>query len=372
MRPVSLARSLIVVLSALGSYAASSLSAEPPAAPETVQVALYGISVQMAPATTNLAGVEYRAEISSVELAPPNGELMPLLSHEPYTHGGLVRLTNSATPEPMTFEFGLNVPPFTDKNQNGLHDFFEVAETVSNESSQGAYLDPATGENGLQALWSRAADSKDGTCQLTFVSTGWKFTHSFSLSEYHGTIEYTNTPTATVGGWLKTASAPDGSRTVSGAVWLERISTTALNVRDGTLANTAGQPLPFRLEQPLDRVGTNYLGFLVFTDGDLTTPEPDYVDYVMVISDDRDANGNGVPDLGEPLRPQPPRLRVVNEADAVILTIEGSAGFVYTIEATGALDGEWFEQTTVLMLEPVETVRLPQPWSRSFWRATAE
>lgn len=335
-------------------------------------MALHGISIQMDPATTNLDGVEYRAEVSSVEPAPSNGELMPLLSHQPYTHGGFMRLTDPAAPESLTFEFGLNVPPFADRNQNGLHDFFEIAEAVSDEASHGAYLDPAGGEQALQATWSRDAGSARGACRLTFVPRGWEFTHPFSLTEYHGTIQYTNTPVAAVLGWLETTGLPDEAWTLMGPVEIERIATAALNVKDGTLTNSLVQPLPFRLERPLDRAGTNYLGFLVFADGHLTTPEPDYVDYVMVISDDRDANGDGVPDLSEPLHPQPPRLSVANVADAVLLTIEGSVGFVYSIETTGTLGGVWITETAVLMEHPVETVRLPLPWEAGFWRATAE
>ncbi len=362
---------MIALLPVLAGFPAGSLSEEPPIAPEIVRVALHGISVRMDPATTNVAGVEYRSEISSLKLAPPNGELMPLLSDRPHTHGGFVRLTDATAPAPVTYEFELNVPAFADRNQNGLHDFFEVGESVADESSQGV-LDPANSGSSLSAVWTRASGSESGTCRLNFVSLGREFAHPFTLSEYRGTIAYTNTPNALVSGWLKAASAPDSSRTLAGPVLLERIGTTALNVKDGTLTNTSGLPLPFQLERPLDRADTNYLGFLVFTDGDPTTPEPDYVDYVMVISDDRDQNDNGVPDLSDPLRPAPPSLSVTSEADAVILTITGSVGFVYTIETTGRLGGEWIEQTTVLMSAPVETIRLPQPWSGAFWRATAE
>ncbi len=370
--PVSLVRSIAGVLVGCGLVLGSPGASEAEIQECVVGISLHGVSVRFEPAEQDVLGLIYRAEIGSSPAVPMNGELMPLLSHEPFTHGGYVRLTDPTAAQPVTYGFGLNIPSFEDQNANGLHDFFETAMAVERRSSKGAALDPVAGERGLSATWSRAAGEAGGLCLLRFEALGIELAHPFRLVEYHGRIAYTNTATSQFTGWLTAADRLSDAGTLEGSVEVLRIGPEALDLKRGTVTNGTGATLAFQLEQSLQRLGIHYVGFLVFDDGWPATPEPDFTDFVLIISDPRDANGNGVPDISEPVRPEPARLSVSAHDGTVWLTLEGTVGFAYAIETTSVLGSAWVQEAVVVMKHSPETVRLPAPWSGGYWRAVAE
>src|SRR5208282_10442 len=97
----------------------------------------------------------------------------------------------------------------------------------------------------------------------------------------------------------------DGSlTTLTGAVFYAA-SASQISLPEFYLIATNGE---FYTVKPmkLNRRGHRYLGKLSFVDGSLATPWPDYLNWLLVIDDPNDSNGNGIPDISDPSLVAPP------------------------------------------------------------------
>src|SRR5207247_2483787 len=65
--------------------------------------------------------------------------------------------------------------------------------------ASGVYSDPAFGPGPINAIWDRAAGSKDGTCRLSLRDLGLTFTHAFELIQFEGPLAYTMSGSAATG-----------------------------------------------------------------------------------------------------------------------------------------------------------------------------
>ena len=345
-------------------------------AAQTAQARLFCLSLRFQQGIYHGLLGDVTLDLSTISLNTPNGEL------EPYTgpdHASQFHMWDTFFEE--TIEDGvlyLDVLAFTDANSNGFADFFEVSQAVSGVST-GAYFSPV--DNGtVRASWSRPAGSKDGTCVLSFTSKTsgplGDFTHPFELIEYAGTMNYT--PAATnVSGTLSLTQSGDGTSQLSGAFLFVKSGTNRFNeleLQPGVWSNAAGALTytndTFRRDEI---VLTNYYGYVEFDDGDLSTPDADYLIWFLSIDDSNDSNGNGIPDFSDDIgsaNARPPLLTLTRGSTALSLSISGTLGRTHEVQQTTSLDlTNWTIVSSVTLTNDPQSVSLPLPTdATSFWR----
>ena len=340
---------------------------------DTVQMSLHCLSLRFAPAQVRMFGLIYTEAIGRSGSDPVNGEL-GLSATTDYTHEGYLRLEFPDSVEPAFVPFVLDIPQSADANGNGVRDFFEVEQPVASVKSTGAYFDPNYGDYVLmKASWSRSEGSKDGECQLELTGLGMTFKHAFELIQLDGVLTYTNSGT-NLTGWVELAQNLNPDNRLHGPMSLSRVDADRLLLVEGAWTNATEQTMSYRPVEPLDRAQTNYLAFFAFDDGDPSTQEPDYGEWLLRIVDTRDSDGNGVPDLSDVVAPpKAPRLALRREDKSLLLTIDGEAGRPYDIEATPTLSQpNWAAALTVTLTNTVQTVQVPLPGTDvAFWRAHA-
>jgi len=348
-------------------------------AAQTAQARLFCLSLRFQPGIYRGLLGDVTLELSTIGVNTPNGELEP--TYPSPDHVSQFHMVDTVSGE--TIEDGimnLNVPAFADANSNGFADFFEVSQAVSGATSTGTYDSPA-GDNGLiGATWRRPAGSKDGTCVLRFTSRTLgplgDFTHPFELIEYTGTMNYT--PAATnVSGTLSLTQTGDGPSQLSGAFLFVKSGTNRFNqleLQPGVWSNAAGA-LTYTNDTFWrdETVLTNYFGYVDFDDGDLSTPNADYLTWVLSIDDSNDSNGNGIPDFSDDIgsaNARPPLLTLTRGSTALSLSISGTVGRTHEVqEITSISQTNWSTVSSVTLTNDPQSVSLPLPLdATSFWR----
>jgi hypothetical protein len=346
-------------------------------AAQTAQARIYCLSLRFQQGT---AGFDSTLNLSTSDPSTPNGELAPTFDDQPSHFSGLI-LDFVAFPERAFGDIEFDVPPFSDANQNGFPDFFESSQTSSGTTA-GSYLIAGVDEGQVRATWSRAAGSKDGTCVLrltssTFGSLG-DFTHRFELLEYAGPLEYTP-GTNRVSGTVDLTQTGDPANRLAGPIEFIKSATNRfdeLRLQHGTWTNATAQPLS--IGNDIDsffrdlETKTNYYGFVDFEDGDLSTPDPDYLTWELSIDDSNDANGNGIPDFTDDFGSTParPSLRLVREGANLQLRISGPVGRLHEVQQTSSLaQPNWDSVMSVTLMSDPQLVTLTLPTgAESFWR----
>jgi hypothetical protein len=348
--------------------------AAPAAAESSVEAGLYGLSLRFSPATCRVFGVTWSLALSRYAYDPTNGELSPAPSDVEHTHMTYLRLESEVYGEPMFIPCALDIPPFRDANLNGLHDFFEVSQGVATTKMTGVYDDPLYGLCEIYATWSRAAGNNQGACKLELPNLGLAFNHQFELIEFKGTLTYTYAG-ANLTGFVQLSQTLNPANTLTGSVALARVDANQLALAPGTWTNALGQALDYQALEPLLRDRTNYNAFFVFTDGDPDTWEQDYTDWLLMISDAQDSDGDGIPDFTDPVTPaRPPKLSIQLSGNAVLVTIAGETGRLYDLQAVASLaQTNWTTQLSVRLTNATQAVSLPLPATPTgFWRAKTE
>jgi len=348
-------------------------------AAQTAQARLFCLSLRFQQGIYRGLLGDVTLDLSTIGLNTPNGELAPTFSSP--DHISVFHMGDASSGE--TIEDGvlhLDVPAFTDANSNGFADFFEVSQAVSGASSMGTYDSPGVDSGTIGATWSRPAGTKDGTCVLRFTSRTLgpigDFTHTFELIEYAGTMSYT--PAATnVSGTLSLTQSGDATSQLSGAFLFIKSSTNRFNeleLQPGVWSNVAGA-LTYTNDTFLrdEAVLTNYYGYVEFDDGDLSTPDADYLIWFLSIDDSNDSNGNGIPDFSDDLgsaNARPPLLTLTRGSTALSLSISGTLGRTHEVQQITSLDQtNWTTVSSVTLTNDPQSVSLPLPTdATSFWR----
>jgi hypothetical protein len=333
-----------------------------------VQVRLSCLSLRLAPATARQSGLDYTAAVESDTNNPPNGELALADASTGYSHGGFLNWADPTSGVPVFVPFYVNVPDFVDTDQNGLDDFFEIRQKVPTATTDGVYQAPGnTNWSALTATWSRPANAKDGICTLNLLSLGLVFNQPFELIEYDGSLRYTNA-SGLINGWADLQQFEQPTNVLSGDITLLLVSPDRLSLNDGSWTDASGNALPFGAWEPLNRYGSNYLAACWFADGDPSTPQTDYTDWDLLLTDAHDYNHDGVPDLTDPL--PPPTLLLEVDKNRLSLQIQGVAGQSYSVEnATDLSQTNWTSVATVTLTNAEQEVPLGSPTGGpQFWR----
>jgi hypothetical protein len=248
-----------------------------------------------------------------------------------------------------------------------VDDFFEAALAVPVTVTAGTYQYPGDARwHGLIATWSRAANCKGGTCTLEFVDLGLVFAHPFELIEYDGRLDYTNSA-GQFTGWVQLHQFQRPTNTLSGEATLQLNTPNRLDMADGSWSNAAGMAMAFGATPPLARTGTNYLASFAFADGDPTTPQADYTDWTLLLSDAHDYNGDGIPDLSDPL--PPPQITLGLDGQGLVLQLQGVVGQTYRLERLSDLnEDEWPPIRTLTLTNATQSIPLgpPAPGARFY------
>jgi hypothetical protein len=362
---------VVLVLGALLGGGGSALPAM--AATQPVDLKLHCLSPRFAAATTRLFGLDYVLELTTGgEFDGPNGELSASSGTSDFTHGGVFKLTDPTAFEPIFFGFVLSVPPFVDANQNGIHDFYEVSQAVSNARSTGAHDDFAGGAGAINATWTRAADSKAGTCRLQLPSLGLTFTHAFELIEFAGPLTYTAQGDDRVCS-VELKQTGDETVRLSGPLLLTRVSQDELRLRGGVWLDARTQEMAFDSIDRAVRTNTHYLSLFHFLDGNLDTAWADYDFWALQLTDPNDGDQDGVPDFTDIPAARRPVLALAKVADTLALTIRGDIGRTLDIERTATLSPpDWGKILSIVLTSDPQVVPLSlPPGSPAFFRAKA-
>ena len=344
---------------------------------ETARARLFCNSLRFAEGTTYGGTLD----LSTMGGPPFNGELRPYSGNTwdsgfALYYGGLGNIYGVIY---------LNLPPFSDANGNGFNDFFEVSQGVSTTFTSGYYT-TAISYGTISATWSRAAGSKNGTCQLDLVDDTFgdlgTYTSPFEVIEYTGSLAYTpgsNTVSAAIS-LMQTGSS--GSA-LQGPIVFNKSSTNRFNTltnQPGTWTNAAARTLTFDNEvfarDP--RWRTNYAGYVYFADGDPSTAAPDYQLWVLSIDDTNDVNVNGIPDFSDDLAvtppPRAPRLSLSPGATNFWLTISGNVGQTNLVEEISSLAlTNWQTTLSFMLTNDPQVISLSLPAEATkFWRVTAQ
>jgi hypothetical protein len=353
----------------------------PLSAREPAQVRLFCLSLWFPPAQTTIFGQTYTLELTTATgLAEINNELGPLFDNRLPTHGSFFRLHDPGFPFPLTGQIAFDLPQFTDDNENGFDDFFESAQGVETSTTFGLFT-TAVDRGNVIATWTRLPGSATGACRLQLIGDAFgqlpEFTHDFELLEYSGTLSYIPATNA-ITGTLELERTGNSTGSLSGNVRLTREPANPLNqahFQGGSLTNSAGQEfryVPSRIDRDQD-LGTLYIGWFEFADGDPSTSAADYLDWFISIEDSNDSNGNGIPDLTDdpPAGPlDPPAIQLNRSGNQLVLSIVGAVGRTFYLEEAASLStAAWTQTTTVSVTNDPHLVQLPMPETATrFWR----
>ncbi|MCX7723022.1 MAG: hypothetical protein N2379_08205 [Verrucomicrobiae bacterium] len=306
-----------------------------------------------------------------------NGELAPI--YGPCTHWSRFELFDQLSGTVKRGVLFLDTPAFTDANNNGYDDFFEVACPVSGMSTGMWRYAGETNYIALTATWMRPAGSVVGECVLNF-DRGGAFTHPFYLLEFTGAVAFV-AGSNVVSGVITLTQVGATNNRLSGPVSFKKVAPDRfdrLELQSGTVTNAQGEQFAHLNALFYRRPAwpTNYYGYVALADGDPLTPAAaDYWLWLFAIDDANDSDGDGVPDFSDDPAiglPRAPVLQLILGPTNLILRISGDVGRVHQILETPSLTTPvWTTNTTLVLTNDPQTVSLPVPSGTRFWRVRA-
>ena len=139
-----------------------------------------------------------------------------------------------------------------------------------------------------------------------------------------------------------------------------------LNILAGTWTNAVGKKLEL-IASTLQRSVTarsNFSGDLSFQDGDPSTPAEDYFDWVLLVTDPNDSDGDGIPDLSDLPAVQPVLLfftRIQRDGPEVVFEWSGEG----KLQAADQVTGPWQD-----IAGAISPRRVTPSGARKFYRLT--
>jgi hypothetical protein len=364
-----------LLLSAACLFAAS-IATNSQAADVPLEVRLYCYDILVYPGKVDFGSIEDEVRVSSKgKFNAPNDELGFAPPEIPSTHWGAFHYTDGITFEGVAFDFEMNIPG-RDANQNGIYDLIEFSQAVPATTTTGRYfgnVNSPFGSGNMQMTWSKNANSATGNLRIQFpFNQGTPSVHTFEILNFsapwtsavregttvHGPVTLTRpgTPSSTLSGELAVSVAEQG---------VVKLITTSLKDENN---------LSFQWAPPttMDLDVTEFYEFIIVDDGWLYEPTPDFWDWLIVIDDKNDFDGDGQPNLIDPpsdVPPAAPTMQIIRTANGIQLVITGDIGKAYTLESAAALPAAtWSNATPVTLTTSPQTIDLPAPTAPMFWR----
>lgn len=346
------------------------------AADVPLEVRLYCYDVLIYQGKVDFGSIEDEVRVSSQgKFNPPNDELGFAPPDIPSTHWGAFHYTDGQLFESFAFDFEMNIPG-RDVNNNGIYDLLEYSQSVPSTTTSGRYfgnINSPFGSGTMQTIWSKNANSHQGSLRILFpFNQGTPSIHTFEILNYtatwnsavkegttvHGPVTLTRsgTPTSTLTGELAVSVDQQG---------IVKLNTTSLKDEND---------LSFQWATPtlMERDRTEFYEFITVDDGWLYEPTPDFWDWLIVVDDKNDFDGDGIPNLIDPpseVPPTAPSMQIIKTANGIRLLITGDVGKAYTLESASALPpATWSNATAVTLTASPHTLDLPAPTAPTFWR----
>ncbi|MCX8154974.1 MAG: immunoglobulin domain-containing protein [Verrucomicrobiae bacterium] len=228
--------------------------------------------------------------------------------------------------------------PSTDSDQDDLPDFIDIRKSASLTLS-GTVRETQVGVGTMTASVSgainRSANSYRGSYSVT-SSEGVSVSGAFNSVGTLGTIRYNlNNRTVFISGVQF-----DGALTVSGTATYQIVNANQLTVSSFQMTNSTGRSVTV-YGFTLSRRGNTYYGRFTMSDGNTATSWVDYEYNHLLIIDNNDTDGDGIPDLSDttsaspPLITQAPQSQTVAAGQAVTFSVQ--------VSGSGTLNYQWFK-----------------------------
>lgn len=360
-------------------------------AERVAKVFLHCQSLKFGPsASTTLPPYTLSLSVTSAPSIKPNSELRPNFFNSIGDFKELVGFYYLAGPAIFVpDDFILGLPDLVDGNQDGVPDFYQTVLPIKRSVSHGVVDFGLDGQADLEATWTRTAGSSSGRCSAYIrqqsLNIDAVFPISFQILEYSGTYRY-RVVGSHVDGWVELARRDATDRTLSGPLSLEVLTPDLVQYAPGSWTTGDGDRMAFSGFLPvgeklyvedqsipfLDRFGTSYSGLVLMQDGDPTTKFQDYRTWWFRLEDDNDSNGDGIPDLSDPVPTLVvPDMRLGLDAGTggLRFQIEGCRGLVVVLERSSQMSSAtWMPEMTITPQADPEAIVVPTPDSASFWR----
>ena len=287
-----------------------------------------------------------------------NGELGPTAGSGTNALAGFYFIRRPGGQPLLTEDFTIQLPPWADADADGINDFYEASQPLTDITSGGSFEDAlGRGGGGLGATWTRDAGSRSGICEMQFNSASifglWDV--PFELLQYDGYLDY-EVKGNKVTGQLKLNSA-DAS--ISGQVGIRQVGPDQIQLLDGSW-RLADRSITVSASVPLQRQGRRYLGTIQLSEGYYQTGFADFLNWYISISDSNDADQNGVPDLSDLAPVSAPTLTASRDGQQLLLGITGAVGRSYQLEFTPSLKPtNWASLQSVVVTNSPQTLLLP-------------
>ena len=177
-----------------------------------------------------------------------------------------------------------------DINSNGIDDFCEKSLSYNNSVSGTWYSYDGT-SGGLNGYITRNANSHGGTYSLTAHNTyvgDMPLSGDFYVGTVSGTLDYLEkekTISITYSSTFDSQSPPETLETTYEILDQNRIRLNAKDIFPSTV---------------FTRNGNTYSAVIVLTDGEPATSWADYQEWLLIIEDTNDSDGDDIPDLSDP------------------------------------------------------------------------
>lgn len=299
-----------------------SVRATPPVSEEgRILAELISLSLRVPSASAEVLGETYTMKLTSrFELDAFNDELyfnlfandaeaLLSLGRDPefFSHATEYTIFDANGDMFLAGFFEINVPPSVDTNGNGLPDFFDVGLPLEPATTSGEYFDDFLDSEGtIEAEWSRPAGSRTGRVTLTFpLDAGGfvleaEFQADFELLTYEGEFAFQRNDGSAQGDLDLTLSNELGldlDPSLNGEILLELRDEDSANLQAGNLSSSDEAERPFD-EVVSWRSGARFISRIKM-DWEESAGKGGYFDWLLVLQDDRDSDGDGVPDISD-------------------------------------------------------------------------
>jgi hypothetical protein len=191
--------------------------------------------------------------------------------------------------------------PVRDADFNRIPDLIERDKTFYHGILGKAFiLWPATNTLILEGVFSRAAGSSLGAYTGIMRGTGanYHFTGSLGLLSLEGEVAYSRGTPNTLDFFL-VRTGQLGQQSFLTGTSTYRATRNAVQISRTILTSNTGETYIIK-PSTLLRKNDRYVGALTFVDGSPETPWPDFLNWVVEITDLNDSDDNRIPDFSDP------------------------------------------------------------------------
>lgn len=251
----------------------------------------------------------------------------------------------------------LNLPPL-DSDGIGIPNFAQ-RDKAGNASVTGTYTRdwPNVVTIAITGNLTRSAGSTIGSYSVVDQATGGSVANiggTMEVQTYTGNFTYTRGAQNIVAVTMSRINA-GATFNLTGNTPFTVTSANQISLPQFQMTNSVNGALYTVLATTFARTGNKYIGSLQFADGDMRTSWADHTDWVFVITDSNDTDGNGIPDLSDSLPAAP---TITTQPQNQTVTVGANVTFTVAASGTAPLAYQWQHAGTNLPGELATTLVL--------------